>query len=146
MQTIKTMWKAIFQNKLTIYKANLPSFVQKIIKKSLLCKLISQTSVEKPPKNGGVRKANSVEIWSWNDWIIVLHVTMSHTDSELAMLYVSFVDKNSKRFQLQIRLTNYEFSKNLLDKQSSQYKNLKTKLDNSVRKQITLQTIVYHIL
>jgi hypothetical protein len=26
------MWKAIFQNKLTIYKANLPSFVQKIIK------------------------------------------------------------------------------------------------------------------
>jgi hypothetical protein len=32
MQTIKTMWKAIFQNKLTIYKANLPSFVQKIIK------------------------------------------------------------------------------------------------------------------
>ena len=32
MQTIKTMRKAIFQNKLTIYKANLPSFVQKIIK------------------------------------------------------------------------------------------------------------------
>jgi hypothetical protein len=32
MQTIKTMWKAIFQNKLTIYKANLPSFVKKIIK------------------------------------------------------------------------------------------------------------------
>jgi hypothetical protein len=29
---IKTMWRAIFQNKLTIYKANLPSFVQKIIK------------------------------------------------------------------------------------------------------------------
>jgi hypothetical protein len=26
------MWKAIFQNKLTIYKANLPSFLQKIIK------------------------------------------------------------------------------------------------------------------
>jgi hypothetical protein len=24
IQTIKTMWKAIFQNKLTIYKANLP--------------------------------------------------------------------------------------------------------------------------
>jgi hypothetical protein len=32
MQTIKTMWKAIFQNKLTIYKANLPSYVQKILK------------------------------------------------------------------------------------------------------------------
>jgi hypothetical protein len=32
MTTIKTMWKAIFQNKLTIYKANLPSFVQKITK------------------------------------------------------------------------------------------------------------------
>jgi hypothetical protein len=27
-------------------------------KKSLLCGLISQTSAEKPPKNGGVRKAN----------------------------------------------------------------------------------------
>ena len=26
------MWKAICQNKLTIYKANLPSFVKKIIK------------------------------------------------------------------------------------------------------------------
>jgi hypothetical protein len=59
MQKIKTMWKAIFQNKLSIYKANLPSFVQKI-KKSLLCGLISQTSAEKPPKNGGVRKANKI--------------------------------------------------------------------------------------
>jgi hypothetical protein len=58
MQTIKTMWKAIFQNKLTIYKANLPSFVQKNYKKSLLCGLIAQTSAEMPPKNGGVRKAN----------------------------------------------------------------------------------------
>jgi hypothetical protein len=28
-------------------------------KTSLLCGLISQTSAEKPPKNGGVRKANS---------------------------------------------------------------------------------------
>jgi hypothetical protein len=27
-------------------------------KKSLLCGLISQTSAEMPPKNGGVRKAN----------------------------------------------------------------------------------------
>jgi hypothetical protein len=60
MQTIKTMWKAIFQNKLTIYKANLSSFVKKIIKKSLLCGLISQTSAEMPPKNGGVRKANTL--------------------------------------------------------------------------------------
>jgi hypothetical protein len=59
MQTIKTMWKAIFQNKLTIYKANLPSLVQKIIKsRCMFCGLISQTSAEKPPKNGGVRKAN----------------------------------------------------------------------------------------
>jgi hypothetical protein len=52
------MQTAIFQNKLTIYKANLSSFVQKSYKKSLLCGLISQTSAEKPPKNGGVRKAN----------------------------------------------------------------------------------------
>jgi hypothetical protein len=51
MQTIKAMWKAIFQNKLTIYKANWPSFVKKmILKKSLLCRLISQTSAGKPPK------------------------------------------------------------------------------------------------
>jgi hypothetical protein len=49
------MWKAIFQSKLSIYKANLPSFVHK---KSLLCGLIAQTSAEMPPKNGGVRKAN----------------------------------------------------------------------------------------
>jgi hypothetical protein len=52
------MWKAIFQNKLTIYKANLPIIRPKNYKKSLLCGLISQTSAEKPPKNGGVRKAN----------------------------------------------------------------------------------------
>jgi hypothetical protein len=31
-------------------------------KKSLLCGLISQTSAEMPPKNGGVRKANSVPL------------------------------------------------------------------------------------
>ncbi|CAB4035380.1 neural cell adhesion molecule L1 isoform X1, partial [Paramuricea clavata] len=40
-------------------------------------------------------------------------------------------NKNSKKFLLQIRLTNHEFSKNLLDTQSSQYKNLKTKLEDS---------------
>jgi hypothetical protein len=50
MQTIKTMWKAIFQNKVTIYKANLPSFVQKITKRRCY-------SAEMPPENGGVRKA-----------------------------------------------------------------------------------------
>jgi hypothetical protein len=48
------MWKAIFQNKLTIYKTNLR---QKNYKKSPLCGLISQTSAQMPPKNGGVRKA-----------------------------------------------------------------------------------------
>jgi hypothetical protein len=59
MQTIKTMWKAIFQNKLTIYKTNLPSFVQKILKSRCYVDFnISQTSAEKPHKNGGVRKAN----------------------------------------------------------------------------------------
>jgi hypothetical protein len=61
--------EAIFQNKVTIYKANLPSFVQNNYKKSLLCGLISQTSAEKPPKNGGVRKANCSQkvnnIFSW---------------------------------------------------------------------------------
>jgi hypothetical protein len=57
MQTIKTMWKAI---ELTIYKANLPSFVKKIVKNRCYVDFISQTSAEKPPKNGGVRKANCV--------------------------------------------------------------------------------------
>jgi hypothetical protein len=51
------MWKAIFQNKLTIYKANFTISRQKNYKKSLLCGLISQTSAGMPPKNGGVRKA-----------------------------------------------------------------------------------------
>jgi hypothetical protein len=32
-------------------------------KKSLLCGLISQTSAEKPPKNGGVRKANCRDLY-----------------------------------------------------------------------------------
>jgi hypothetical protein len=39
-------------------KLLLLSFVQKNYKKSLLCGLISQTSAEMTPKNGGVRKAN----------------------------------------------------------------------------------------
>ena len=58
MQTIKTMRKAIFQNKLTICKANLPPITirPKNYKKSLLCGLISQTSAEKLPKNGGVKR------------------------------------------------------------------------------------------
>jgi hypothetical protein len=35
-------------------------------KKSLLCGLlISQTSAEMPPKNGGVRKANWIEFYAW---------------------------------------------------------------------------------
>jgi hypothetical protein len=35
----------------------------KIYKKSLLlCRLILQISAEKPPKNGGVRKANLIKI------------------------------------------------------------------------------------
>jgi hypothetical protein len=33
------------------------TIIRKNYKKSLLCGLISQTSAEKPPKNGGVRKA-----------------------------------------------------------------------------------------
>jgi hypothetical protein len=56
MQTIKTMWKAIFQNKLTIDKANLPAFVQKIIKRRCYVHgLISRTSADTPPENGGVK-------------------------------------------------------------------------------------------
>jgi hypothetical protein len=51
------MWKAIFQNKHLQSKFTI--IRQKFFyKKSLLCGLISQTSAEKPPKNGGVRKAN----------------------------------------------------------------------------------------
>jgi hypothetical protein len=50
------MWKAIFQNKLTIDKANLPAFVQKIIKRRCYVHgLISRTSADTPPKNGGVK-------------------------------------------------------------------------------------------
>jgi hypothetical protein len=71
MQTIKTMWKAIFQNKLTIYKANLPSFVQKIIKSRCYVDLSAQTSAEMLPKNGGVRKAN------WLIWLS-LHPNVPH--------------------------------------------------------------------
>ena len=54
----------------------------------------------------------------------------------MAMQYylVSFVlDKNSKKYQLGVRLTNYEFSSNLLDTTSRQHQSLKTKLEDSVR-------------
>jgi hypothetical protein len=50
MQTIKTMWKAIFQNKLTIYKANLPSFVQKIIKSRCYVDLSRRIRLKCHPK------------------------------------------------------------------------------------------------
>jgi hypothetical protein len=54
MQTIKTMFSKYtnhLQSKFTIIRP-------KNYKKSLLRGLISQTSAEKPPKNGGVRKTN----------------------------------------------------------------------------------------
>jgi hypothetical protein len=50
MQAIKTMWKAIFQNKLTIYKANLPSFVQKIIKRRCYVDLSRRLRLKCHPK------------------------------------------------------------------------------------------------
>jgi hypothetical protein len=50
MQTIKTMWKAIFQNKPTIYKANLPSFVQKIIKSRCYVDLSRRLRLKSHPK------------------------------------------------------------------------------------------------
>jgi hypothetical protein len=50
MQTIKTIWKAIFQNKLTIYKANLPSFVQKIIKSRCYVDLSRRLRQKSHPK------------------------------------------------------------------------------------------------
>jgi hypothetical protein len=50
MQTIKTMWKAIFQNKLTIYKANLPSFVKKIIKSRCYVDLSRRLRMKSHPK------------------------------------------------------------------------------------------------
>jgi hypothetical protein len=53
-----SMWKAIFQNKLTIYKANLPSFVQKNMKSRCYVDLSRRQTAEKPHKNGGVWKAN----------------------------------------------------------------------------------------
>jgi hypothetical protein len=46
--------KTIFLNKLTIYKANLPSLVQKLY-----------TSDEMPPKNGGLRKADLINRIIW---------------------------------------------------------------------------------
>ena len=50
---------------------------------------------------------------------------------------VSFVlDKNSKKYKLGVRLTNYEFSSNLLDTTSRQHQSLKTKLKDSVRNYI----------
>jgi hypothetical protein len=50
MQTIKTMSKTIFENKLTIYKANLPSFVQKIIKSRCYVDLPRRLGLKCHPK------------------------------------------------------------------------------------------------
>jgi hypothetical protein len=49
-RTIKTMWKAIFRNKLTIYKANLLSFVQKIIKSRCYVNLSRRFRLKCHPK------------------------------------------------------------------------------------------------
>ncbi len=56
----------------------------------------------------------------------------------LLSIYVLFADKNTVKFQLRIRLVNYEFSNNLMDATSSQYKNLKSKLEKSVRHKLML--------
>ena len=56
----------------------------------------------------------------------------------LLAIYVLFADKNTVKFQLRIRLVNYEFSNNLMDATSSQYKNLKSKLEKSVRHKLML--------
>jgi hypothetical protein len=44
------MWKAISQNKLTIYKANLPSFVKKIIKSRCYVDLSRRLRLKSHPK------------------------------------------------------------------------------------------------
>jgi hypothetical protein len=51
MQTFKTMSKAIFQNKLTIYKENLPSLArQKIIKSRCYVDLSRRVRLKSHPK------------------------------------------------------------------------------------------------
>jgi hypothetical protein len=50
MQTTETILKAIFQNKLTIYKANLPSFVKKIIKSRCYVDLSRRLQLKRHPK------------------------------------------------------------------------------------------------
>ena len=46
------------------------------------------------------------------------------------------LDKNSKKYQIRVRLTNHEFSSNLLDTTSRPYKSLKTKLEDSVKNSV----------
>ena len=66
MQTIKRMWKAIFQNKLTIYRANLPSFVQKIIKSCCYVDLSCRLRLNKcHPKMAAWEKLNDLQ------WILL---------------------------------------------------------------------------
>ena len=55
-----------------------------------------------------------------------------HAHTFKLSIYVLFADKNTVRFQLRIRLENYEFSNDLMDATSSQYNNLKYKLEQSV--------------
>jgi hypothetical protein len=73
MQTIRTMWKAIFQNKLTIYNANLPSFVQNIIKSRCYTDLSRRLRLKSHPKMAAwerlIRRILSIV---WIFWPITL--------------------------------------------------------------------------
>ena len=75
MQTIKTMWKTLFQNRLNIiYKANLPSFVQKIIKSCCYVHLSRWLRLKCHPKMAAcMRKANLNE----NLYVIEQEITHS---------------------------------------------------------------------
>ena len=67
---VKTMWKAIFQNKLTICKANLPSFVQKIIKIRCYVDLSRRLRLKSHPKMA-----------AWERLIIVdIHIKLSYNN------------------------------------------------------------------
>jgi hypothetical protein len=57
------MWKAIFQNKLTIYKANLPSFVQKIIKSRCYVDLSRRLRLKCHPKMAAWERLIGTPTW-----------------------------------------------------------------------------------
>ena len=87
------MWKAIFQNKLTFYKANLPSFVQKMIKSRRYVDLSCRLRLKSHPKMAAWERLINA------NFMAKVYVICQVLDSSLWMVYLKYIKTMQSRFR-----------------------------------------------